>query len=337
MIAKMENSKIHIIAEAGSNNNGQLSKAKKLVDIAKRCNANSVKFQLINTWGLYLPGKYEYGHYDIKEVIKFREDGEMTDTEYEALAEYCRKQEISFTASVFDKRGLDLMLKFNPMYIKLASCDLNNIRFLRRVAETGKKVVLSTGMSTLHDVEQAVKVMVNAGNSDLVLMHCVSIYPAYLEQTNLRFIEILKKVFGFPVGFSDHTGNSIAACVALSLGATWFEKHFTEDKNQEGLDHKHAMDESELAGYVRDIRDTEVALLLKEEKISEDERYTRKRARRSLYAATNLPFGHLIKDEDILCVRPEGIMSADQIDLLVGRTTICEISQFEPFTLDKIK
>jgi sialic acid synthase SpsE len=332
----MENSSIHIIAEAGSNNNGQLSKAKELADIAKRSNADSVKFQLINTWGLYLPGEYEYGHYDVKKVLKFRQDGEMTDREYEDLAEYCKTINIPFTASVFDEKGLELMLKFDPAYIKLASCDINNVRFLRQIAETGRKIVFSTGMSTLNDVEKAVNVLVKGGANDLVIMHCVSVYPARLKQTNLRFIEILKSEFGFPVGFSDHTGNSIAACIALSLGATWFEKHFTEDKNQDGLDHKHAMEERGLTEYIQDIHDAETALQLKAEKISDDERYTRKRARRSLYAAFDLPAGHIVRNEDVLCVRPEGILDADQIDVVVGSKVTGPVKQYEAFTYDNL-
>src|SRR5690606_13310137 len=111
--------------------------------------------------------------------------------------------------------------KLNAPYIKLASCDLNNLRFLRMVAERGKKMIISTGMSTLEDVEKALKAIEQTGNKDLVLLHCVSVYPAKLPQTNLSFIDDLKQ-FGFPVGFSDHTGDSIAACMALSKGATWF-------------------------------------------------------------------------------------------------------------------
>ncbi len=327
---------IHIIAEAGTNHNGQLDKAKKLVDIAHHSGADSIKFQIIYPWGLYLPGDYEYGHYDIKDVIRIRTEGMLEDEEYDDLAAYCKQKTIAFSASVFDERGLDLLMKFDPPYIKTASCDLNNIRFLRQVAERGKKMVISTGMSSMQDIERSMNALQKAGHSDIVLLHCVSVYPAFLEQTNLSFITKLKEHFGVEVGFSDHTGNSIAACMALVKGATWFEKHFTEDKAQQGFDHAYALEEAELKAYVEDLHKAQTALEEQDEKISDKERYTRKRARRSLYAARDMNVGEVIKDEDVLIVRPEGIMDADQIDELIGRKLTQPLSQHAPFSMKVI-
>ncbi len=287
----MSDSKIHIIAEAGTNHNGQLSKAKELVDIASNAQADSVKFQIIYPWGLYLPGDYEYGHYDIKKVIKIREDGMIPDEEYDTLAAYCKEKKISFTASVFDERGLDLLLKFDPPYIKLASCDLNNIRFLKQVAERGKRMIVSTGMSSMTDIEKSLNELAKINFNDIVLLHCVSVYPAHLENANVSFVETLINKFGFPVGYSDHTGTSHAACMAMAKGATWFEKHFTADRTQEGFDHAYAMEEDGLTEYVSDLRKAEKALIIPSEKISDAERYTRQRARRSLYAKHNIKAG----------------------------------------------
>lgn len=328
---------IHIIAEAGTNNNGLLSKAKNLSDIAKRAGVTSVKFQVINTWGLYLPGQYDYGKYKIEDVIKIRQDGEMTDDEYQELSSYCNEIGIPFSASVFDKQGLDLLNKLNTPYIKLASCDLNNLRFQREACSYGKKIILSTGMSTLKDIEKAVKNIEKTGFTDLVLLHCVSVYPSNLEICNLGFISTLKSEFGYDVGFSDHTGSSMASCIALGLGATWFEKHFTEDKNQKGLDHAYALEEHELKAYVNDLKSTWLAMQPKQEKISDAEYNTRKRARRSLYAKSDLPIGHVITNDDVLCVRPENIMQADEIDDLIGKKLKIEIKQFEPFSLNIIE
>ena len=330
------NTPIHIIAEAGTNNNGNLQKAKNLVDIAKRAGADSVKFQLINTWGLYLPGNYDYGHYKIEDVIKIRKDGEMTDDEYTELSAYSKNVGIDFSSSVFDIDGLKLLASFKPSYIKIASCDLNNIRFLKQVADCGIKMVVSTGMSTLQDVEKTVNAIRYNGFNDIVLLHCVSVYPAKLEETNLPFISTLKNNFGTEVGFSDHTPTSHAACMALTYGATWFEKHFTEDKSQKGLDHAYALDESELTNYVKDLHNAVLAISPKEDKISEKEFYTRKRARRSLYAAEDLPIGHIIRDEDVLCVRPENIMQADEIELIIGKKLIKPITKHEPFKLEVV-
>jgi N,N'-diacetyllegionaminate synthase len=328
--------KIHIIAEAGTNNNGSLQKAKNLADIAKRSGADSVKFQIIYPWGLYLPGKYEYGKYDIAKVIEIREKGVLKDEEYAELNQYCNSIGIPFTSSVFDTRGLELMLGFNPPYIKLASCDINNVRFLREVAQCGKPIIVSTGMSVMPEIEIGVNTLLQAGAKDVVIMHCISNYPAYLHQANISYIKVLKEKFGLPVGFSDHTSDSIAACMALTMGATWFEKHFTEDKTQEGLDHAYAQEEKDFTKYVKDIKDAQQALVLREDKVSEDEKYTKKRARRSLYAAKDLPAGHILTDDDVLCVRPENIMPAEQIDALIGKKLTKEISQHQAFDLSFI-
>ncbi len=328
---------VHIIAEAGTNHNGSKEKAMELINVAQRAGADSVKFQIINPWGLYLPGQYSYGHYDIKKVIQIRESTVLPDETYRELNAYSRKAGIAFSSSVFDKEGLDLLCSFDPPYIKIASCDLNNIRFLKQVAETGKKMVLSTGMSSLQDIEKTVKELEKTGKLNLVLLHCVSVYPAKTAQANLSFITTLKKEFGLEVGFSDHTPESIAACMAMTLGATWFEKHFTTDRTQEGFDHAYAMEEAGFTKYVADLREAEIALTPKTEKISDEERYTRKRARRSLYAARNINAGEQIRDEDVLCVRPEGIMNADEIGLIIGQTASANIKQYEAFTLEHIR
>ncbi|OFZ51859.1 MAG: hypothetical protein A2381_00970 [Bdellovibrionales bacterium RIFOXYB1_FULL_37_110] len=328
---------IHIIAEAGTNNNGRLDKALELVDMASRCGADSIKFQIIYTNELYLPGNYEYGHYDINKVRMLRDKGIMTDADYENLHKYCVKTNIPFTASIFDSKGLELMIKLKAPYIKIASGDLNHLKLLRQVADTGKRIILSTGMSTLQEIDRSLNEIFKHKNNDVVLMHCISVYPAQLRQTNLRFIEVLKKTFGLEVGFSDHTEHSIAACIALTLGATWFEKHFTADRSQEGLDHKYAMEEVHLKQYINDLHEAHEALKLKKEKVSPEELYTQKRARRSLYASRNIKAGEIIKDNDILIVRPENTMGANDYDLLIGSVALVDIKQFENFSLNKVK
>ncbi|MDN5291012.1 MAG: hypothetical protein PWQ06_1251 [Anaerophaga sp.] len=329
---------IHIIAEAGSNHNGSMERAYQLVDIASNAGADSIKFQIINTWGLYLPGKYEYGHYNIDDIIAFRKKTEFSSEDIEKLSNYSNKKGIQFSASIFDNESLDILNKTNPPYIKIASGDLNNLRLIRTVLQKSKKdtrIILSTGMSTLQDIEKTVKEIDKSGNINrLVLLHCVSVYPAKTEETNLSFISTLKSNFGTEVGFSDHTQNSNAALIALGLGATWFEKHFTFNKRASGLDHKYASNSAQLKKYVTDLRQGESAMISNDTKISESEYFTRKRARRSLYASRDIKIGEIISDEDILCVRPEGPMQADEIDLLIGKRALRDIKQYEPFTLD---
>lgn len=322
---------VHIIAESGTNHNGSVAMGKKLIDLAIRAKSDSVKFQIIDPDHLYLPGKYEFGHYDIEDVRAIRKRFMLTDEQYTELASYANERAIPFAASIFDTHGLDLLVGLNTAYIKIASTDLNNLRLLRNVAERGVRVILSTGMSTLGDIERTVNEITRSGCQDLVLMHCVSVYPARLQEMNLSFIDTLRSAFGFPVGFSDHTENSIAACLALTKGVSYIEKHFTYDRKAEGFDHAYAAENDAFVNYVADVRAAETALRVAPMKINDHERYTRKRARRALYAARALKSGTLIQDDDVLIVRPENIMSADQVDHVVGRRLTCDLAAYAPF------
>jgi len=311
---------VHVIAEAGSNYNGNLALALRLNETAAKARADSVKYQIIYPEGLYLRGEYPYGHYDIKDVWRVREQGVLSDDEWHAICKDARGRGIAFSASVFDTRGLSLLCETDPPYIKTASCDLNNLRLLKEIAARGKTMVVSTGMSSLGDIEKAVATLDEEGISGnkLVLLHCVSSYPAALAETNLGFIHTLKRAFGTAVGFSDHTLGREAACAAVALGATWIEKHFTVDRTLEGFDHKHALEPEELTLYVAAVREVEMSMTPKVQKIGPAEAYTRKRARRGIYAARNLPAGHIISAEDLLILRPEGPIPADLADDLVG-------------------
>ncbi len=322
---------VHIIAEAGSNYNGSVPLAFKLNDCAVKAGADSVKYQVIYPEGLYRPGQYPYGHYDIKEVIKIREDAVLDDEDWLAVCLDARDRGIDFSASIFDRRGLELLCRFEPRYIKIASCDLNNLRFLRMVAERNVRMVVSTGMASLSDIEKAVVELDRAGVSGekLVLLHCVSVYPSLLKDTNLNFIRVLRRAFGTDVGFSDHTLTTEAACVAVSLGASWIEKHFTLDKSLPGLDHKYAMDSEEFSNYVATIRATEEAVSPTLRKLTVAERDTRCRARRGVYVAKDLPAGHVLGSDDIAVLRPESEIAADKIDEIVGATLLRNLAAYE--------
>ena len=151
---------IHIIAEAGSNHNGSIENAKKLIDIAANAQADSVKFQIINTWGLYLPGNYEYGHYNLEDVLAFRKKTEFKPEDIRILSEYSKPKKIQFSASIFDEEGLNMLNEVNPSYIKIASGDLNNLRLIRNIlanSSNESKLILSTGMSTLSDIDSNTK------------------------------------------------------------------------------------------------------------------------------------------------------------------------------------
>jgi len=190
--------------------------------------------------------------------------------------------------------------------------------------------------ASLGEVEQAVSTVLATGNSDLVLMHCVSIYPCPLEKMNLGFLATLRTAFGLPVGFSDHTESSLAASIAVSMGVDWIEKHFTYDRSAKGFDHAYAMEPAGLAQYIRDVRAATIASERSAAKLQSEESNVKKRARRSIYAARVIEPNERIQESDLLVVRPEGPLSPNDIHLVLGKTPRRTIQAYEPISLDNI-
>ncbi|QDU61535.1 N,N'-diacetyllegionaminic acid synthase [Planctomycetes bacterium Pan216] len=327
---------IHVIAEAGTNHGGDVQRARELVDVALRAGADSVKFQFLFPEGLYLPEFLTEQGYQPNEVFQKRLDGMLDEEGFREVHQYCQEKDLSLSASIFDKRGLELLESMDPPYIKLASCDLNNGPLLRRVGETGRKMIVSTGMATLGEIDKAVDQIVATGNTDIVLLHCVSVYPCPLERMNLSFLTTLQTAFGFPVGLSDHTESSLAAAMAICLGATWIEKHYTLDRGAEGFDHAYAMEPEMLERFVADVRAAEDALSRPNVKLGESERNVKQRARRGLYAARDMQPGEVIREEDVLIVRPEGTLRPNDVSLLIGRPLAHAIARFAPFDYDTL-
>lgn len=327
---------LRIIGEAATNHNGNLSTAEKLVDAAVNAGADSVKFQIIYPEGLYLPKIFQNGAYVENEVFQIRRDAMLTDEEYSRLAEYCHAKEIGFGASVFDRRGIALLAALGADYVKLASCDLNNSNLLKAATEIGKKIIISTGMATLGEIEKAVSDIIATGHRDLVIMHCVSVYPCPTEQMNLSFVKTLQQAFGFPVGLSDHSESVVAGAVAVGMGVEWIEKHYTLDRSAKGFDHAHSLDPAGFSKYIADMRSAEIACRRSEIKVGAGESNVKIRARRSLYAARDIEVGEILAETDVLVVRPEGPMSPNDIDMVIGKVCQKAIRQFEPFTLKHI-
>lgn len=325
---------IHIIGEAGTNHNGIFETAKTLVNVAAGAGANSVKFQMIYPDGLYLRRLFQDGQYIDNEVFQKRLASMLSDDDYRNLAAYCKAKGIGFSASVFDRRGIDLLDELDVGFFKIASCDLNNSRLLIEAAERGRRLVISTGMASLGEIERAVSDMVATGNTDIVLMHCVSVYPCPTERMNLSFLDVLKRAFGFPVGLSDHTENSLSGAIAIAMGAKWVEKHFTLDREAEGFDHAYAMEPVDFAQFVGDMRSAAEACRRQSVKVQSDEAGVKIRARRGLHAARDIQEGEVLRETDVLVVRPEGPLSPNDLPLVLGRTAKCLIHQYETLSLD---
>jgi sialic acid synthase SpsE len=309
--------------------------ARHLVDIAVQSGADSVKFQIIYPDVLYLPEIFENGSYSKNEVFEARSRMMLSDNEWLELSRYCEGRGIPASASVFDIRGLLLLDSWNPPYIKIASCDLNFSELLKEAASHGRRIILSTGMATEAEIENAVGVLERTGHRDIVLMHCVSAYPCPLHDMNLRFLEFLGQ-FGYPTGLSDHTESSLAAAVAVGMGVQYIEKHFTYDRSAQGFDHAYAMDPQSLTQYISDIRDVERSLQPRPGKLSETEKTVAQRARRSLYAARDLEPGEVIQADDVLTVRPQHRLRPDDISRVLGAATHRPIRRYEPIPEDLI-
>lgn len=326
-------SRVHVIAEAGTTHEGSLDRAIASVDDAAAAGADSVKFQIIHPEGLYLP---EDPAGPPNAVLARRRRQVLPPEAWRAIADRARARSIPMSASVFDVAGIRLLEALDPPYVKIASCDLNHHRLLRAAGAVGRRIVLSTGMATLPEIERAVAAVLETGNERIVLMHCVSAYPAALETMNLGFITTLRKAFGLPVGLSDHTETSHAASMAIALGATWIEKHFTWDRGAEGFDHAYAMEPEGLRAFIADVRAAESAMCEPPEKIHGSEAEVKPRARRGVYAARPLPTGHVITDDDLVVVRPEGQIAAEDAERLVGRVVKREMRSFEALAWDAV-
>ena len=314
---------VHIIAEAGTTHEGNIQTAVELVAFAKEAGADSVKFQIIDSPELYLTEIRDDDNRLIDNpVVAIRDKQGLSNEEWHQLAKHAASSGIAFSASIFDKKSLSFLLDLAPPYLKIASTDTTNDALIEAACATGKPLLLSTGMSDLGEIDHAVETLSRAGAKDVVLLHCVSVYPCPTNIANVGFVSVLKNCFGLPVGFSDHTESSTAAIAAVALGASWIEKHFTYDRTAQGFDHAYAMEPDMLKGFIADIRQAEAALRVQQPKVGELEVGVKERARRSLWVARDLSAGHILTRDDVLVVRPAGPLSPVDLPRILGRKLI---------------
>lgn len=296
-----------IIAEVGVNHNGSVEIAKQLIDLAKDAGANAVKFQTFKTNKLVSKGaeKAEYQKNSSNETQEeMLKKYELTYNQFREIKNYCDKVDIEFISTPFDADSVALLVDLDVGYFKIGSGDLTNYPLLRKVADTNKRIILSTGMSDIKDVKGALNFLDLCGFTNTIfILHCVSSYPTKLEDTNLLCLEELSSLAPF-VGFSDHTTGWLASVVAVACGATVIEKHFTLDKNMEGPDHKASLDSKELYEFINIIRDTEKTLGTGLKSCKPDEMEVRKIARRSLAFNRNMSKGDVITYDDLIGLRP---------------------------------
>jgi len=313
-----------VIAEAGVNHNGDLALAQQLVDVAVAAKADAVKFQSFRSELLASASaqKAEYQVHSTGEAgsqLEMLRALELDLPAHRQLPAYCSQRGILFLSTPFDLESARMLVGLGVPGMKLSSGEVTNSPFLEQIAAFGLPTILSTGMSYLSEVDEAVRCFRAAGNDKLALLHCVSDYPTEPPSVNLRAMHMMAQAFPLPVGFSDHTRGTEVAFAAVALGACILEKHFTLDRNMPGPDHAASLEPRELAALVAGIRDVEAALGSATKAPQPCEQSNRIAGRRSLAAARDLNSGLELRAEDLIELRPATGVAPGQRALVLGR------------------
>ncbi len=325
-----------IIAEAGVNHNGSLELAKKLIDAASNAGADFVKFQTFNTD--YLVSKAAEKATYQKQNLKDTDQGqyamlkrlELSQDAHHLLINYCKEKNIAFLSTGFDPTSLEFLNDLDLPLFKIPSGEITNLPYLKQIAGFGKPVVMSTGMATLGEIEAALRVLTEGGiaKSDITVLHCTTEYPAPLEEVNLRAMLTIGQQFGVSVGYSDHTKGLVVPVAATALGACVIEKHFTLDRSMEGPDHQASIEPAELKQMVQEIRAVQLALGDPKKQPSTSERANIKVARKSIHLKQDLEEGQVVKESDLVMLRPGDGITPMQLPEVVGKTTTRGLKAF---------
>jgi N,N'-diacetyllegionaminate synthase len=321
-----EGSPVFIIAEAGCNHNGDINLAKKLVDVAVEAGADAVKFQTFITDEL-VTQQAEKASYQKENTGNANESQyamlkrlELSFDSFKTLKGYCEHKDIIFLSTPYDYRSADFLDELEIPAFKIASGEITNVPFLSYIARKKKPLILSTGMSTEEEVQDALKVIQETPQTPpVILLHCTSAYPSRPEDANLRAMHTLHHRFQLPVGLSDHTRGSEIPLAAVALGASILEKHFTLDKNSPGPDHFLSLDPEELRRLVQSIRSVEKALGDGIKAPVESEKHIKKIARKSIVAATNIKKGEPFSEHNLTVKRPGNGMSPARWNDVLGK------------------
>lgn len=332
---------VFIIAEAGVNHNGDLDLARRLIDAAAEAGADAVKFQTFVADRLVTraapKAEYQRQTTDAAESqYAMLKRLELSPEAHRDLVNWSRARGLVFLSTPFDPQSADLLESFGMPVFKVGSGELTDLPFLAHIARKGRPMIISTGMSWLSEVEQAVRIVREAGQDQVALLHCVSNYPALTQDVNLRAIDTLRQAFGVPVGFSDHTAGIAVAMAAVARGACIIEKHFTLDRTLPGPDHQASLEPNEFAAMVRGVREVEEALGDGVKRPMAAELNTRAVARKSVVALVDIKCGCPLTREMLGVRRPgTGIAPAD-LDRLIGRTLCQDVKADTVLTMEML-
>lgn len=322
------NGKCFIIAEAGVNHNGSLKIAKKLIDLAVTAGADAVKFQTFLADEIILKNAPKANYHiettgsDKKlswyDLLKTQE---MNHKMHKLLISYCKKKNIVFMSTPYDKKSVDLLCKLKVKIFKIASTDSNNYQLIEYIAKKRKPVILSTAMSSLKEVKKSVKILKKYLKKNFALMQCTGSYPAPIKDTNLKVIETFRKKFRCLVGYSDHAIGDAAAIASISFGISCYEKHITIDKKLPGPDHRSSLNKNEFIKLVKKIRSAEAAIGDGFKKVMPSEKNNTKKLKKYFVANKKILKGQKIRSVDISAKRTGGfgISAGDYFSIINKR------------------
>ena len=315
---------VFIIGEIGVNHNGDLDKALEMIDVAADAGANAVKFQTFNAERLVTASAPKAAYQqrqdpDSQTQIEMLKRLELHTDDYKNIKRRAEEKGVLFMSTPFDEESADFLVELGVSLFKVSSGDLTHLRFLQHLARKSLPMIISTGMGTLSEVEDAVAAIRDAGAPELAILHCVSNYPAAPHEANLRAIETLSHAFGTAVGWSDHMEGSIVSIAAVARGAQIIEKHYTLDRSLPGPDHAASLEPEEFRRFVDALRTTEAALGSGVKAPSAAEQDVAKVARRSLTAAIDIPAGEIITADMISTRRPGDGLPPKREQEVLGR------------------
>ncbi|MEI8278339.1 MAG: N-acetylneuraminate synthase family protein [Bacteroidota bacterium] len=331
-----DTSPCYIIAEIGSNHNGNFDIACELIQRAAEAGVNAVKFQTFKASQHYSKKTNKISLYE-EDIFSLIEKLEIDRSWHAQLAEICRNNKIDFLDSPCDSEAIKIAIAVDMPLMKMASFDMVDVRLVDEISKTGKGVIFSSGMATMGEIETAINICRKNKNEKIVVLQCTSIYPAPIHLSNLRTMDTIKRAFNVIVGYSDHTLGDHIACSAVALGAKVIEKHYTLDRNMSGPDHIFAIQPDELKSMVTKIRDVEDAYgdgMKNGPREEEMEFYTN--ARRSILAKKPIKAGAVITSDDIIIKRPGYGIHPSMLDYVIGRRAQIDIDTDDPITWEAI-
>jgi N,N'-diacetyllegionaminate synthase len=320
------------IAEIGLNHNGSIDTARKMISEAYNAGADAVKFQtfipeMMNS--VYTDSLIKYGiekNPDTKEIDFFKKFI-LSKNEYNELMLLASRLKMEFFSSPFDNESVDVLEKLGVKFYKIASSEVTNHILINKIAATKKPVIMSTGISNKDEISMAVDLLKKNGTPDIILLHCVSLYPLPMEYANLNRITYLKKTFGLEVGYSDHTRDSKTSEIAAALGAKIFEKHITLNRGVECPDREVSLAPDELKSFIQSVKQVKKALGSGQINFGDSEKEVARLARKSLFAKKTIPKGKILTVDDVVPKRPGVGVPVYKLNSIIGKNSKTEIQE----------